>query len=280
MPGIDHLIRTDFKTVDKRDEMRNVLSYLTGDTDTRPIITDHERPVGIVNDKAMMRRRLDPNMKLEPYLSTTRAVTPETDVAEVVRRLIENRASYIPVEDKRGKTQGYVSALDIAKDLHLSRDAGAAAVRVTPLREDQTLGDALHMFNQEYIDVLPVVDAQGKVTGVLKRSVIVSLGAATGRSKGRKDANPNPVDLLEMPISGHLATDFETLPVDADGEQVLTSLEKFGHAVILDRTGSFFGIVTDETILQGTSPTAEGELLPEPPGLKEQNKVYQYRRQS
>lgn len=280
MPGIDHLIRTDFKEVDKRDEVGSVLSYLTGGTAKPPIITDDERPVGIVNDRALMRRRFDTAAHLEGFLNATRAVTPDAKMDDVVQRMLTHRAAYLPVEDAKGKTKGYVRALDVAKELDLGGNAGSAAVRVEPLREDQTLGDALHLFAKEYLDHLPVVDASGRVTGVLSRSVLLALGAATGRTKGRKDANPNPIDPLDMPVSGHLESAFETVGIDTAAPEVLETVERFGHAVVLDRTGRFYGIVTDETILQGAAPAAPtGEALPAPVS-RERRAPYQYRRQS
>lgn len=265
MPGIDHLIRTDFKTVDKRDEVRTVLSWLTGHTDKPPIVTDDERPVGIVNDRALMRRRLDTNARIDRFISTTRAVSPETDYEEVVRRMLEYRASYLPVEDSKGKTAGYVTALDVARELQAGVPVGRCCVAVTKLRTDSTLGDALHAFAQEYVDWLPVVDDNGVVQGVLPRKTLVEMETGAGHDRGRKDAGGDQVRLLEMPVSGHMEIAPNVLGVDVEHEALLESIEEFGYAIVQDRQGRYRGIVTPETILEdAAATTSEGETLPLP----------------
>lgn len=280
MPGIDHLIRTDYKTVDKHDEVRNVLSFLSGDGGKPPIVTDHERPVGIVNDKTLMKRRLDPSTKLDRYLSTTSAVPAEVGIDEVVRRLLHYRASYLPVEDGRGKTKGYVRALDVARELEAGETATQACVAVPALREDQNLGDALHQYTQEYIDYIPVVDASNRITGVLPRSVLVQWAAGMGGTRGRKDAGGEPADLLAIPVHGVMDNAPIIVPPTTSREELYAKLDKFGYAIVQDKRGHYFGVVTAETILEGAVRGGGGEMLPLPPGRREPNEIGGYYRHS
>lgn len=242
---IHDLVKTDYKEVDKRDGLHSVMGWVRGDTDRLPIVTDGGKPFGIVNDRALMGRRIDHNAKVEGYTLTTRALPPTASVEEAIGRMAEFRAAHLPVAND-GKLLGFVSALDLVREAGLDRAASDLCVPVRVLKETQTLGDALHAFNQEYVDFLPIADANGRVTTVLPRRSVL-LMEDNANTKGRKDAVANKFSYIQDPLAG-FTDQAVVLPPNASAEDVLEALEDFGYAIVNDKDGRFVGIITPETL--------------------------------
>lgn len=245
---IGELLRHDFKAVDKRDEVHSVMGWLRGDTEKVPLVVDDGRPFGIVNDRAMMGRRLDHKAKVEGYTLPTRALPVTAPLGEAMERMREFRAAFLPVEDERGHLAGYVSSLDVARGAGLDARASELALPISTLRDDQTVGDALSLLMREYIDVLPVLDAQGQPRGVLHRRAVLHL-AAEASDKGRKDAVGNKLRSLDIPVSGIMEETAIFIDGGAPFHEVVAKLEKFGYALVREN-GKLVGIVTPETLFR------------------------------
>lgn len=248
MAEISAFVRTDFKVVDKRDALHSVKGWLTGDTDKVPIVVDDGRPFGIVNERALMGRSLDLNAHIHQFTLSTRALK-STDSLETARaKMAEFRAAYLPVEDARGKLLGYVSAVDLARETLDGEAARDLAVPVTTLREDHTLGDALHAFQKEYVEYLPVVRRDGRVSGVLRRSDFLKMEFNAG-DKGRRDAGGEKIRFLNDPVGGFVdqAAPFVRPETPADG--LLETLDDVGYALV-GTEDKMLGVVTPETLFR------------------------------
>lgn len=248
MSDISAFVRTDCKPVDKRDGLRSVMGWVTGDSPTVPVVLDDGSPFGIVNERALMGRRLDPNARVETYTLTTRALTRETPMEEAMARMAELRAAHLPVADARGKLEGYVSAIDLVRSNGLDRRAIDLCVPVATLSEPQTLGDALHAFQQEYVDFLPVRDAQGRVASVLSRRTILQYEASSGHGHGRKDAGGEKPAALQGQLAGFADATVVSVRPDAPERQVVDLVEEHGYCIVAGADGRFHGIVTPQTL--------------------------------
>lgn len=250
MTDLSPYLRTDFKAVDKRDGMNAVMGWLRGDADKLPIVTDDGKPFGLVNERALSSRSLDGKAKIENYALVTRSLPHTASLDEVARRMSELRAAYLPIEDKKGKLAGYVSAIDVARERGAGeRRARELAVPITMLKPTQTLGEALHAFTQEYVDFLPVVDANGRATGVVARREIVKLEFNAG-DKGRMDAHGEKVHPLKNPVDGYVSEATAICAPEATFDEVETCLENWGYAIVQNGSGKAMGIITPETLLR------------------------------
>lgn len=253
MPDIAQYVRTDFREVDKRDELRTVLGWIRGDTATVPVVMDDGKPFGIVSERAMLGRRIDPKAKVEGYALTTRAVTAETTLADAMARMAEFRAAFLPVENNRGKLTGYVSALDFVHE-HLPRETRARdlAIRVTTLREDQTLSEAHHAFHQEYVDFLPVLGKDGRIAGVVPRKTLILMDARQSSDKGRKDAGGERVHPQHAELTHYLDSNAPVIDGNAPLPEVIKAVRDFGCVLVHNANGdgTVAGIITAETLVQ------------------------------
>lgn len=251
MSDLDGILRTDYKAVDKRDAIQSVWGWLSGDSAKVPIVMDGNRPFGVVNERALMSRRINQAAHLESYTLPTRAIREDASLDEVARRMAEARAAHLPVEDKRGRLRGYVSALDVARAQEREATAADLAVPVTALKHTQTIGEALHAFTQEYVDWLPILNGDGKAHAVLPRRTLMRLEANLAE-KGRKDANGEKMNPLKDVVEGFSEQIVSRLPASASRDEVLAALDDNGYVLIEGRDGRLLGIVTPTTLLRQT----------------------------
>jgi len=246
MAGLESLVRTDFKAVDKRDPLNSVMGWLTRDTGKRPVVVDDGKPFGIVNERALMSRRLDSNAHVHQFTLATRALDANTSIEDARARMAEYRASYLPFADAKGKLVGYVSAIDLAREGLDGENARDLSVAVTFLRETQTLGEALNAFNKEYVDFLPVLRDDGRIAGVLPRASLLQMAFNAG-DRGRKDAGGEKSTLLHDPVSGFMDEAPRMSAPNAAAEGLLDTVAEAGYAIVgsLERPE---GIVTAETL--------------------------------
>lgn len=129
-------------------------------------------------------------------LMTTDVVTvgPGTVFKEVVERLHERRVSAVPVVDAEGRVVGVVSEADLLlKEERPGRRPGgplvdphgdsaralarnAAAMMTSPavtVRPEATLTEAARLMHRRHVKRLPVVDADGRLAGIVSRGDLI-----------------------------------------------------------------------------------------------------------
>ncbi|MDX2011202.1 MAG: CBS domain-containing protein [Myxococcaceae bacterium] len=91
--------------------------------------------------------------------------------AEAEMRL--GRIRHLPVLDAKGRLTGLLSTHDLAKALAKTpgnRVVDVMSVRVVSVREDVPAAEAARLMRQKKIGSLPVLDAKGRLVGVLTES--------------------------------------------------------------------------------------------------------------
>ena len=111
------------------------------------------------------------------------SATPETPLRDVARLMIENDCGQIPVVDTKGMPVGVVTDRDIAvrivaegRDTMNATASDAMSAPVQSIREDSTLKDAAELMEASKIRRVPVVDKQGKLTGIVSLADIALAG--------------------------------------------------------------------------------------------------------
>jgi len=131
------------------------------------------------------------------------AVTPQTTIKEVIERFLEHKITSVPVLGDDQKLVGMVSDGDIIRYLspqedavyelfystYVAEQAGSELVqqkmlesvskimrtkRLLTLDREKSFDDALLLFAKHHIRRIPVVDAQGRVVGVIGHNDMVS----------------------------------------------------------------------------------------------------------
>jgi CBS domain-containing protein len=110
----------------------------------------------------------------------------ETPLREVARLMIENDCGEIPVVDAAGKPVGVVTDRDITvrivaegRDTMNATAQDAMSTPVKTVKEDSSLKDATALMEASRIRRVPVVGADGKLTGILSLADIALAGKDT-----------------------------------------------------------------------------------------------------
>ena len=109
--------------------------------------------------------------------------TPQTPLREVARLMVQFDCGQIPVVDESQKPVGVVTDRDIAvRIVAEGRDPASAVASdcmstpVTTIREDGSLNEACDLMESSQIRRLLVVDAQGRVCGIIAQADLALSG--------------------------------------------------------------------------------------------------------
>lgn len=130
--------------------------------------------MGMLNYREIMRRRsLQLSAKAENYVISSPTITPETDTMEVVRLMVDTGLSAFPVISK-GKLHGIISRSDIIRNLEQimgeNRLRNRQIMSSDPIhvKEEESVSEAAIKMRGLDETEIPVVDDNGKVTGILR----------------------------------------------------------------------------------------------------------------
>jgi CBS domain-containing protein len=109
--------------------------------------------------------------------------TAETPLRDVARMMVDNDCGEIPVVDASGVPVGVVTDRDIAvrivaegRDTMNATASDAMSAPVQTVREDSSLKDATKLMEAAKIRRVPVVDANGKLAGIVSVADIALAG--------------------------------------------------------------------------------------------------------
>ncbi len=113
---------------------------------------------------------------------------PEMSVREAAAILSKKMIRGAPVIDEEGRLRGIITLTDIARAIAEGRfDARVEdymSREVITVREDQDVVDAIKLMNKYHIGRLVVVDARGRIVGIVTRTDILRFIAGLGFEEG------------------------------------------------------------------------------------------------
>jgi CBS domain-containing protein len=120
----------------------------------------------------------------------------DTPLQDVARMMVEHDCGQIPVVDAQGMPLGVVTDRDIAvRIVAQGRDASGATAgdaMTTPaqtVRQDSSLKDAVCLMEASKIRRVPVVDAAGKLAGIVSIADIALAGKDTATAEVVKEVS-------------------------------------------------------------------------------------------
>jgi CBS domain-containing protein len=214
------------------------------------------------------------------------AVDPATPLPEVVLRMAADRRRALPVAS-RGVPIGIVTQGDvvargvgaavepgevalgagdaealvqrIARSGRLARDVMTPEPVVVGVNEP--LRDAAERMARRHLKRLPVVDARGKLVGVLSRVDVLRVVAGGGWEVG--DATPPRPVGAAAPLREVMRTALPLVDAGAALEDVLPVVAASGidHALVVDAAGHLLGAISDADLLERLSPPVRRGLF-------------------
>lgn len=232
------------RAVQKADPISKVMGWLRGETDAPPVIMDGKRPYALLNTRRLMARGIHDRTHLHKVAQPIRVLTEGEGTFRATEAFADSLAPYLPVVGAQGKLQGVLTAAEHAKHIPGGPDAGDAASSKISLQEDDDVDAAMHAFAKCFDDHLPVLDAQGRISGVLERSAMIRLHDFQEQPRGRQDFGGDRIDLRENHVADWMEGGWEVLPASAPFEDVVAAVQASGSVFVADDAGRWVGTVT------------------------------------
>ncbi|MGH2513808.1 MAG: CBS domain-containing protein, partial [Candidatus Limnocylindrales bacterium] len=197
---------------------------------------------------------------------------PESTVRDAVGQLLGRDFRALPVTDDGGRLVGILTGGDrvgrgglearlellavMPSDVRaaiLARLDPRAAVGaiMTPepvsVRETDTLATATHLMAEREIKRLPVIDAEGRLSGMLSRSDVLRAVSETFlHDVVDGEAHPGAHTVADL-----MRRDAPTVAIDANLATVLDAVvsTRLNRAVVVDRAGRVVGVITDSDLI-------------------------------
>lgn len=213
------------------------------------------------------------------------SVRPETPLAELVDMLINRQIKAVPVVDGGRRVVGIISDGDIlergdgaarlavmerldeatlAAQLAALRASGKTAAEVmtrdvVTAREDVALAHATQLMVRGDLKRLPIVDAAGRLVGMLSRVDVLRTVAEPKPGQG----GARPAAAGGHTVGEVMDSAVPTVTADADLVEIVNLLvgAEIKRVVVLDEAGRAIGAITDGDLVARVRPEVRGGLL-------------------
>src|SRR5216684_6769626 len=261
--------------VDRRERIERVLQPLREMAPNALIVVQE---VEVVQSGAPFREGL-PDVKVSEVMRRdVAAVHPESLITHVVELLLDKDYTALPVVDNDGKVVGMVSDndlltrggmrvtislkratdLDFVRGLHESLESPSRTVsevmttEVVTVPPEMILGRAARLMVEKHLKRLPVVDANGKLLGILGRLDILSTIAAVHLPEWHPEAHTFGVQAM---VGDVMTRDVPSVHESATLEEIFELLVSSSHkrVVVVDDKRHVAGIIADSDLIRKVS---------------------------
>jgi CBS domain-containing protein len=264
------------------------VSKLVGTFDdpaVRAVVVHGDEFEGIVTRRQLATSHHQPNEKIGSLVWHVPRLAPDEDVRKVAQLMIDSDAQLLPVFDG-GELVGVVTVDAILEKVRPFLDAATVAEASTAdlvaLDPASTFGEALHVFRENRITHLPVVE-DGTAIGILSLYDVTDLtvraagqsqggdaggtdsfggdiSASTGRTHGGFGAREGDrARVLDLPVRDVMASPVRTIHPDATLETAVDEMFAIdGSSLVVTKDGRPYGIVTKTDVLDSLTWEAGG----------------------
>lgn len=237
--------------------LKQALAQLTRTHDAVFVFDEREKFLGVINPYyAIFKSNNPPETKLENCLFNPPHLTPNTYIWDVARLMAESKIYFLPVFEQNSKFVGIVSVNRVFKAICdrpelINRLKIQTKKDILTVRDNSTLLQTYNLIRDKQVARLPVVDARGKLLGIVTR---YDIRAALTEPKQRMRWQSRAGDkekYLAHPLEGYFRKMVVTAKPDALAREILQKMvaKEVGSVVIVDQRFRPIGIVSSKDIL-------------------------------
>ena len=252
MVSAQDILITEVVTRDANDNFSQAIN-LFNNTDAI-VITDHGKYHGMLLKRTLMEPTVTLQTKLHTILSHTPKLTPTTPLEEIARVMVENNVYYLPVLHD-DVLLGVVTADDVVKKL-TEQNIGTQPIKTImctkPLSVSphETIGRVLHLFRQENISYLAVVDHNNVVGAITIDTIINNVLHAPGNFELRDGFESEKRQKLDLPAKTIMQEQPLLLSPETTIRDVHTKMHKSElPGILIGKENHLHGIVTHKEFL-------------------------------
>ncbi len=252
MVSAQDILKNEIIKKDVNDTFSQAISLF--DTTDAIVVTDHHNYQGMLLKRTLIEPTVTPHTKLHTVLTHAPKITPTTTAEEIARVMIENNVYILPVLHN-DTILGVVTADDVIKRLtehSLGNQPVETIMCTTPLSISpyDTIGKALHLFRQENISYLPVVDHTTVVGALAINTLIHNVLYTENGGEGHGDFKSERRQKLDLPVK----TIMQETPLLMSPDTTIHDVHMKMHAaelpgVLIGKENHLHGLVTHKEFL-------------------------------
>jgi predicted transcriptional regulator/ribosome-associated translation inhibitor RaiA len=269
---IADIATTEYEAVDVETRLRKVRALFERENPKGIIVTRDGEYEDVLTERELLQSHIKDDAKVAALVKPSRntpapTVNRDENVREVARMLIEGATKVAPVFEN-GALWGIVSADAILEAVIENLDALSVADiytdEVVAIREDEGIGTAINRLREHGVSRLPVLNENGRLTGVLTTHDIGDV-VVRGMDKQTVGERSGDVDrILDIPVYDIMSSPVATIAPEASvRDAVATMLERdYGGLVVTPESddAEVAGILTKTDVLRALSYTEEEHM--------------------
>ena len=257
----------DYVEVDANERLGKVRSIFERENPKGVIVTRDGQYVGVIGEKQLIQSHVEDNAKAAALTRNAPQIDRHEDIREAARMLVEGDVKIAPVfegEALRGVLTEDAILEAVVENLDAITVEQIHTDDVVTIGEKDHVGQVINMLREHGISRLPVLDGDGKLTGVITTYDIVDFAVRDEERQGRGDRRGDIDRMLDLPVYDLMSSPVTTA---TPGETVRAAVERMLEqdiaGVVVTETADSVGvsgILTKTDVLRALTYTEEEHM--------------------
>ncbi|ESP89333.1 CBS domain-containing protein [Candidatus Halobonum tyrrellensis] len=264
---IEDIAVPEFVEVEAGERLGKIRSLFDRERPKGVVVMNDGEYAGVIGERDLVRSRIEDDTKAAALMKAAPEVDLHEDVREVARVLVEGNVKVAPVYEG-SKLYGIVTADAILEAVLENLDAldvdDIYTDDIISIADDSRVGQAINRLREHGISRLPVVDDDGRLTGILTTHDIVDFVVRDNDRQGRGDRSGDLDRLLDLPVYDMMSSPVLTTTVDMSvREAVETMLSEDINGLVVtpeENDDLVMGVVTKTDVLRALTFTEEDAM--------------------
>jgi CBS domain-containing protein len=253
----------EYVQVDSDERLAKVRSLFDRENPKGVIVTTDGEFEGVITERQLLQSHVSDDAKAGKMTRTAPHVDRTENVRDVARMLVEGGVKLAPVFEA-DRLWGVITEDDILEavleNLSVLTVGQIATREVVTLHEDDGVGRAINQLRENGISRLPVVNENGRLTGILTTHDIAEFVVQRKDRTTRGDRAGDIDRLLDLPVADMMSSPVETVTED---DTVQSAVERMlendfdGLVVTPEDDDLIAGVLTKTDVLRALSYTEE-----------------------
>jgi predicted transcriptional regulator/ribosome-associated translation inhibitor RaiA len=266
--NIADIATEEYLEVDAGERLGKVRSLFDRENPKGIVVTDDGEYSGILTERQLLQSHIEDDAKVQVLArNNVPRVGREDGVREVARMLVEGGTKVAPVFED-GELWGIVTEDAILEAVLDNLDVLTVEQiytdEVITLREDDHLGKAINYLRENDISRLPVVNDNGRLTGMVTTHDIADFAVRTMERQHSGDRSGDTDRMLDLPVYDLMNSPVETITGDASVEAAVERMFEHDYAGLVvtpvDDDTAVAGILTKTDVLRALTYTEEENM--------------------
>ncbi|MFW6382707.1 MAG: CBS domain-containing protein, partial [Haloferacaceae archaeon] len=264
---IADIATSDYAEIDADERLGKVRSIFERDNPKGIVVTEDGDYAGIVTQRQLVQSHVEDSAKARALMRSAPRVGRTDGVREVARVLVEGGSKIAPVFEA-GRLWGIVTADAILEAVLEHLDAldveEIYTADVVTITEDTHVGQAINHLREHGVSRLPVLDADGHLSGMLTTHDIVDVVVRDMNKATRGDRAGDTDRILDIPVYDVMNSPVETTTGEESVRDAIERmLEHDYDGLVVTAPGDdrlVAGIITKTDVLRALTFTEEEHM--------------------